>query len=241
MMTNGEPVPEAPVYENRIRNIEQRLDAMEKRQFRCGFCGKTRDQVKITLVGPITVICNECVAACCKSLADHMGSDFFPVATSDAPKPRDPIYQEKDTWYFLDETDQPCGPYDSRADAEKELRAYCASLNDGSERKPVSPFQMWLDSWCFKNLDCNLCAITGDTCAVAGSTIRKLLDAIENFITVPNANGDLFTSSPTPASADSEWCKDCKATHPKQAPEKCVTYHQSAGTDCAKLPFRSEK
>ena len=199
----------------RILNIEQRIDALEKSMAmheRCGFCGKCKDQVKTILVGPAASICNECVAVCLKTVGELMAQ-----SVEHAVKKPEPIHQENGKWYFWDETDEQCGPYESRAEAEKQLKAYCEALNGEPKRKPASPFQMWLDGWCLKNLDCNLCAITGDTCAVAGSSIKKLLDAVENFITVPNANGDMFTSSPKPASADSEWCPDCQATHPKQA------------------------
>lgn len=177
-----------------LARLEQRVATLEKRiseYQRCGFCGKNAQQVRTILVGPGASICNECISHCLTTIGKAMMASY----QAEAPKANTPIFEEDGKWWFWDETTDRRGPYDSREDAESKLAEYCAHLNGEPERPPMTPFQTWLDGCCVKHLDCNLSALTGATSTVAGSTVKTLLDLVEQFFTVPNANGDLITSS----------------------------------------------
>jgi ATP-dependent protease Clp ATPase subunit len=49
-----------------------KLDPTYIIHFSCGFCGKTNDEVKLLLAGPITQICNECIVLAANVLVDKV-------------------------------------------------------------------------------------------------------------------------------------------------------------------------
>lgn len=48
----------------------EKINDRRKFIYRCSFCGKTRDEVKNIINGPVSAICDECVSLCNDIIAD---------------------------------------------------------------------------------------------------------------------------------------------------------------------------
>ena len=60
----------------------------DKKQFKCSFCGKNLDQVKILLAGSVVYLCDECIELCSDIIADEF-EETVELDTKSLPKPKE--------------------------------------------------------------------------------------------------------------------------------------------------------
>jgi len=59
----------------------------EKKQLKCSFCGKTQEQVKRLVAGPVVYICDECIELCSEIIEEEFEETRADAELNDIPKP----------------------------------------------------------------------------------------------------------------------------------------------------------
>ena len=77
--------------EDELEKIAESITKKKDEPYACGFCGKTKEEVPHTIVGPVTNICSICVELCvdcireydpgfCKNDTSHKEEHIVPTA-----------------------------------------------------------------------------------------------------------------------------------------------------------------
>jgi ATP-dependent Clp protease ATP-binding subunit ClpX len=61
----------------------------DKKQFRCSFCNKPREQVRRLVEGPGVYICDECIELCAELIEEELESTFPELNYAELPKPKE--------------------------------------------------------------------------------------------------------------------------------------------------------